>query len=69
MCASLKVLSYALPSVFRHDLIRTSFCDTNPGSMKIAAHLDHISHCRTASGTDWSMRCTHQAFIINTRHG
>ena len=36
------------------DFIRTSTCDEYPGFMKITAHLDHISHCKTAFGTNWS---------------
>ena len=34
----------------RCDFIRTSNCDKYSGSMKITTHLDHISHCKTASG-------------------
>ena len=40
------------------NLIRTSIYDKYSGSMKITTRLDHISHCRTASGTDWSSRWT-----------
>ena len=35
--------------------------------MKITTHLDQTGHCKTASGTNWSNRWTHRAFIINTR--
>jgi len=29
------------------------------GSMKITTHLDHIGHCKTSSGTNWSYRWGH----------
>ena len=32
------------------DLIRTSIYDQHSGSMNITTHLDHISHCKKASG-------------------
>jgi len=38
------------------DVVQMSFCDTHSGSMKITARLDHISHCKTASGTNCSNR-------------
>ena len=34
--------------------------------MKNSTHLYHISHYKTASGTNWSHRWTYQVFIINT---
>jgi len=34
------------------NLILTSVYDRYSGSMKITTHLDHISHCETASGTN-----------------
>ena len=34
------------------DFIRTRIYDKHSGSMKISANLDHISHCKTASGTN-----------------
>ena len=34
-----------------HDFIRTIIHDKYSGSMTTNAHLDHISHCKTASGT------------------
>ena len=37
------------------------------GSMKITTHLDHNSHCQTASGTNWSNIWTYRVFIMNTR--
>ena len=30
--------------------------------MKITTHLDYISHCKTASGTNWSCRWTYRVF-------
>ena len=33
-------------------LIRTSIYDKYPDSMKVDTHLDHTSHCSTASGTN-----------------
>ena len=33
-------------------------------SMKITTHLDHIGHCKTASGTNWSNRWTYRALAI-----
>jgi len=41
--------------------------DKYSGSMKITTHLDNISHCKTASGTNWSNRWVYRVFIINTR--
>ena len=35
-------------------------------SGKLTTHLDHISHCKTASGTNWSNRWTYLVFIKNT---
>ena len=55
--------------VLWNDLSQTSFHDRNSGSMKITTSLDHFSHCKTSSGTDWSNRLTHRAFIINTPCG
>ena len=46
---------------------RMSFSDHHSGSMRVTTHLDHKSHCKTASGTDWSNRRTYQISIINTR--
>ena len=37
--------------------------------MKITTHLDHISHCQTTSGTNWSNRWTYRVSIINSRRG
>ena len=45
-------LVYSMPEGQRN-FIRTSIYDEYSGSMKIAARLDHISHCETASGTNW----------------
>ena len=33
------------------DLMRTSICDRFSISIKMTTHRDHISHCKTASGT------------------
>jgi hypothetical protein len=49
------------------DITRTSICDKYSGFMKITTHLDHISHCKTASGTNWSTGWTYRVFIMNTR--
>ena len=35
------------------DLIRPSIYDTHSGSMQIAIHLEHKSHCKTASSKKW----------------
>ena len=51
----------------RDDLIRTSLCDIHSGSTKITTHLDHISHCKTTSGTNWSIGWRYRGFIISTR--
>ena len=48
------------------NLIRTSIYDKYSGSMKIPAHLDHTSNCRTSSRTTWSNRWTCRVFIIDT---
>jgi hypothetical protein len=52
---------------FPEDFIRTGIYDEYSGLMKITTHLDHISHCKTVSGTNWSNRWTYRVFIINTR--
>ena len=36
--------------------------DTDSGSMKVAAYLNQISHCKTASGTNWSERWTYRVW-------
>ena len=48
---------------------RRAFCghDRYSDSMKITTHLAHISHCKTASGTNWSTRWINRVFMINTR--
>ena len=52
----------------RHwDLIAASILRKYSGSMKITTHLDYISHCKTASGTNWSSRWTYRVFSQNTR--
>ena len=38
--------------------------DIYSSSMKITAHLDHTSHCKRASGTNWSNRWTYR-FRLN----
>jgi hypothetical protein len=48
----------------RGHVIWTSIYDNYLASMKFTAHLDHICHCKTASGANWSNRLTYQAFII-----
>jgi hypothetical protein len=42
------------------DLIRTSIFDKFSGSMKFTTRLDHNSHRKTASGTNWSNRWTYR---------
>ena len=49
------------------NFIRTSVYDKHSGSMEITTHLDEISRCKTASGTNWSNRWTYRVFIIKTR--
>ena len=51
----------------RGNFIRTSIHDKFSGSIKITTHLDHISHCKTACGTNWLNRWTYRVFIQNTR--
>ena len=51
----------------RKDLIRTSIYDNYSGAMKITTHLNHISHCKSAAGTNWSNRWTYCVCIMNTR--
>ena len=45
------------------DLRRTSIHNKYSGSIKITTHLDHISHGKTASGTNRSNRWIYRAFI------
>ena len=47
------------PDLQVEDFIRPSIFDKYSGSMKVTAHLDHVSRCKTASGTTWSDRWTH----------
>ena len=35
--------------------------------IKFTTHLDHVSHCKTISGTIWSNKWTHRLFIIDYR--
>ena len=51
------------------NLIRTSIDDQHPGPTKITAHLDHASHCKTASGTNWSKRWTYHKYSPRLNHG
>ena len=44
-----------VPGALQIDLIRTSIYDKCSGSTKITAGLDHVCHCKTTSGTNWSM--------------
>ena len=48
------------------DLIGTSVHDKCSGLIKITTHLNHISHCKTTSSTDWSGTWTYRALIKNT---
>ena len=58
---------YTVPSRERRaNLIRTRIYDKFSRSMKTTAHLVHISHRKTASGTNWSNRLTYRVFIMNT---
>ena len=36
------------------------------GALKISTHLDHLNHCKTASGTNWLNRWTYRVSITNT---
>ena len=54
------------PSCRCGHLIRTSIFDKYSGSPKTTTHLDHVSHCRTASGINRSNRWTCRVFIILT---
>ena len=47
-------------------MIRTSVYHKYSGATKITSHLVHISHCKTASGTDWSNGWTYRVFILIT---
>ena len=38
------------------DPIRTSICHKKSRSTKVTTHLDRITHCKTASGKNWSNR-------------
>ena len=49
------------------DLIRTSIHHKYSGSSKMTTHLDHISHCNTSSGANWSNRWTNRVFITTRR--
>ena len=48
------------------EIIRKSMYDKNSGSVKITTHLEHISGCKTASGTNCSKIWNYRVFIINT---
>ena len=49
------------------NLIRASIRDKHSGSMKITTYLDHVGHCKTTSGTNWSNRWTYRVLITITR--
>ena len=40
--------------------------DEHSSSMEITTHLDHIDHCKTASGANWSNRWTYRVLVTNT---
>ena len=46
---------------------RTNIYDKYSGWMKISTHLDHVSHRKTAYGTNWSNGWTYRVHIKNTR--
>ena len=46
------------PSILNPYIIRTSFYYKYSVSMKIDTRLDHVGHCKTAFGTNWSIRWT-----------
>ena len=48
-------------------LIAASIHHEYSGSIQITTHLDFISHCKTASGTNWSSGWTYRVFMIHTR--
>ena len=54
------ILFLILPST----CIRTSIYDKYSGSTKITTHLDYISRCKTASGTNWLNRWTYRVFDL-----
>ena len=47
-------------------LTQTSIYDKYSGSMKLTAQLDHISHCKTASGTKRPNKWTYRVSVMNT---
>ena len=49
------------------NLTRMIICYKYPGSMIFFAHLNHISHCKIAFGTNRSKRWSYRVFIISTR--
>ena len=49
------------------DLARTSIYDKFSGLMKVDTHLDHISRCKAAFGTNCSNKWTYRVFIVKTR--
>jgi hypothetical protein len=55
--------AHMLSKVLVDDFIQTSVYGKYSGSMKFTKYLDHISHCKTASGTNWSHRWTYRVFI------
>ena len=61
--SSLRKRSAHLPA----DLTRMSIHDKHSGSIEITTHMDHISHCKTASVINWWNRSTYREFIINAR--
>ena len=60
-------LCFDILRISSRNFIRTSICDKYSGSIKITSHLDHISHWKTASGTNWSNRWTYRVLITITR--
>ena len=67
-CAICRLVGWYTPVMLAasapFDFIRTSMHDQCSGLTKITTQLDHISHCKTTSGTNQSSRWTH---LINTR--
>ena len=63
----LRLKVVADPFIRGADFVRTSTSGKHSDSVKIITHLDHISHCKTASGRNRSNRRTYRVSIMNAR--
>ena len=65
----LRINKQASPPLQRYlgnkNLVRAIISYKHSGSMKTTTHLDRMSHCKSASGTNWSNRWSSRVFIIN----